>query len=140
MPWGVPGLTNMTIDQVLARGDLTHVGKYQFQLGKGRTLDSLKTRMGLSGSEKLTPELQDRMAVELVYGGWKRPDLTAYVKGSGNLERAVADFNNEWEVGKLGFNVRPYLQRMRAAYVVRGAGAVGRTTNFNKANVTSISY
>ena len=137
---GVPGLTNMTINQILARGDLHHVGMHQLQLGKGRTLDSLKTRMGLTGDEKFTPELQDRMAAELIWGGWKRPALTTYLKGGGNLEKAVADYNEEWEIGKLGFNVRPYLLKMRAAYQVRGAGAVGQAANFSKANVTHISY
>lgn len=139
MPNGIPGLTGMTIKQVQATG-ARHVGMHQFKLGPGQALAELTTRMGLTGNEKFTPELQDRMASELIWGGWKRPDLTAYLKGGGNLERAVADYNNEWEIGKLGFNVRPYLQRMRAAYVVRGAGAVGRTANFSKANVTSIDY
>jgi hypothetical protein len=140
LPGGVPGLTGMTINQILARGDLHHVGMHQLQLGKGRTLDSLKTRMGLTGNEKFTPELQDRMAAELIWGGWKRPALTTYLKGGGNLEKAVADYNEEWQIGKQGFNVRPYLLKMRAAYQVRGAGAVGQAANFSKANVTSISY
>ena len=139
-PNGLPGLTSMSIDQVLAQRDIHHVGKYQLQLGKGRTLDSLKARMGLSGSEKFTPELQDRMAMELMYGGWKRPDLAAYLKGGGNLDRAVQDFNSEWEIGQLGFNVRPYLQRMRAAFVNRGAGAIGRGADFSTTNVKSVSW
>jgi hypothetical protein len=139
MPNGIPGLTGMTLKQVQASG-ARHVGMHQFKLGPGQTLAELTTRMGLTGDEKFTPELQDRMAAELIWGGWKRPALTAFLKGGGNLERAVADYNNEWEIGKLGFNVRPYLLKMRAAYQVRGAGAVGQAGNFSKANVTSISY
>jgi hypothetical protein len=139
MPNGIPGLTGMTIKQVQAAG-ARHVGMHQFKLGPGQTLAELTTRMGLTGDEKFTPELQDRMAAELIWGGWKRPALTAFLKGGGNLERAVADYNNEWEIGKLGFNVRPYLLKMRAAYQVRGAGAVGQAGNFSKANVTSVSY
>lgn len=139
MPNGIPGLTGMTIKQVQASG-ARHVGMHQFKLGPGQTLAELTTRMGLTGNEKFTPELQDRMAAELIWGGWKRPALTSFLKGGGNLERAVADYNNEWEIGKLGFNVRPYLLKMRAAYQVRGAGAVGRSGNFSKANVTSIDY
>ena len=139
MPNGIPGLTGMTIKQVQASG-ARHVGMHQFKLGPGQTLAELTTRMGLTGDEKFTPELQDRMAAELIWGGWKRPALTAFLKGGGNLERAVADYNNEWEIGKLGFNVRPYLLKMRAAYQIRGAGAVGQAANFSKANVTSISY
>jgi hypothetical protein len=113
---------------------------HQFKLGPGQALAELTTRMGLTGNEKFTPELQDRMAAELIWGGWKRPALTAYLKGGGNLEKAVADYNEEWTIGKQGFNVRPYLLKMRAAYQVRGAGAVGQAGNFSKANVTSISY
>jgi hypothetical protein len=139
MPNGIPGLTGMTIKQVQASG-ARHVGKYQFKLGQGQALAELTTRMGLTGNEKFTPELQDRMAAELIWGGWKRPALTAYLKGGGNLEQAVADFNNEWEAGKLTFNARPYLLKMRAAYQVRGAGAVGQAGNFSKANVTYVSY
>ena len=138
-PNGIPGLTGMTLKQVQASG-ARHVGKYQFKLGQGQALAELTTRLGLTGDEKFTPELQDRMAAELIWGGWKRPALTAYLKGGGNLERAVEDFNNEWEAGELTFNARPYLLKMRAAYQVRGAGAVGQTANFSKANVTSISY
>jgi murein DD-endopeptidase MepM/ murein hydrolase activator NlpD len=139
MPNGIPGLTGMTIKQVQASG-ARHVGKYQFKLGQGQALAELTTRLGLTGNEKFTPELQDRMAAELIWGGWKRPALTAYLKGGGNLDQAVADFNNEWEAGKLTFNARPYLLKMRAAYQVRGAGAVGQAGNFSKANVTSVSY
>jgi len=139
LPNGIPGLTSMTIKQVQASG-ARHVGKYQFKLGQGQALAELTTRLGLTGNEKFTPELQDRMAAELIWGGWKRPALTAYLKGGGNLEQAVADFNNEWEAGKLTFNARPYLRKMRAAYQVRGAGAVGQAGNFSKANVTSIDY
>ena len=139
MPNGIPGLTGMTLKQVQASG-ARHVGKYQFKLGQGQALAELTTRLGLTGNEKFTPELQDRMAAELIWGGWKRPALTAYLKGGGNLEQAVADFNNEWEAGKLTFNARPYLLKMRAAYQVRGAGAVGQAGNFSKANVTSVSY
>jgi murein DD-endopeptidase MepM/ murein hydrolase activator NlpD len=139
MPNGIPGLTGMTLKQVQASG-ARHVGKYQFKLGQGQALAELTTRLGLTGDEKFTPELQDRMAAELIWGGWKRPALTAYLKGGGNLEQAVADFNNEWEAGKLTFNARPYLLKMRAAYQVRGAGAVGQAGNFSKANVTSVSY
>ena len=138
-PNGIPGLTGMTIKQVQASG-ARHVGKYQFKLGQGQALAELTTRLGLTGNEKFTPELQDRMAAELIWGGWKRPALTTYLKGGGNLNAAVADFNNEWEAGKLTFNARPYLLKMRAAYQVRGAGAVGQAANFSKANVTSISY
>jgi hypothetical protein len=139
MRQGIPGLTSMTIDQIQGT-KAHHVGKYQLQLGKGRTLDLLKQRMGLTGTEPFTPELQDRMASELIWGGWKRPALTAYLKGGGNLEKAVADFNDEWEAGKLSFDARPYLRRMRAAYQVRGGSAVGLTGNFRKENVPVVNW
>jgi murein DD-endopeptidase MepM/ murein hydrolase activator NlpD len=139
MRQGIPGLTSMTIDQIQGT-KAHHVGKYQLQLGKGRTLDLLKQKMGLTGTEPFTPELQDRMASELIWGGWKRPALTSYLKGGGNLEKAVEDFNNEWEAGKLNFDARPYLRKMRAAYQVRGGGAVGLTGNFRKENIPVVNW
>lgn len=69
-------VSNMTVNQVLAyQKDWTNqqraagipadrcssaIGKYQFIRG---TLESTAKQMGLSGNEKFTPELQDRMAM-----------------------------------------------------------------------------
>jgi muramidase (phage lysozyme) len=66
--WKKP--TELTIDEAISMesdarriaGDYA-VGRYQF---KPRTLGELKKRMGLSGSEVMTPSFQDRMARELL--------------------------------------------------------------------------
>lgn len=62
----------MTLDEVMqlqremkTRGASTGaVGRYQIV---GRTLDRLKGAMGLTGGEKFTPDLQDRLARELLH-------------------------------------------------------------------------
>lgn len=137
-PGGVSGLSKMTVNQVLALPD-HHVGMYQLQLGKGRTLDSLKTRMGLTGNEPFTPELQNRMFTELMFGGWKRPTLTAYLKGGGNLAAAKADFINEWEAGSK-MDLGTWLPKLRAQYLRGGMASMGGTANFSRSNVTSVSW
>lgn len=84
---GPVNLTEMTLDEVdaLQRQMLRHpsngynssaVGRYQIV---GKTLRKLKTRLGLSGEEKFTPELQDRLAKALLegrgYSRWKNGEL-----------------------------------------------------------------
>jgi hypothetical protein len=58
----------MTLDQMMAgsgnRGtESSATGRYQFMK---QTLRGLKQEMGLSGTEKFSPELQDRMALKLL--------------------------------------------------------------------------
>jgi muramidase (phage lysozyme) len=73
-------LSKLTLDQILRwQGQRTAsgspssaTGRYQFMR---KTLLGLKKSMGLTGSEKFTPELQDRMAFQLMrgrgYDRWK---------------------------------------------------------------------
>lgn len=61
-------LSTMTLDRVVdwsrSRGTAsTATGRYQFM---AETLKGLKAEMGLSGAERFTPELQDRMALQLL--------------------------------------------------------------------------
>lgn len=77
-------LTDMTLDQVvefqkhlnITKGH-TPVGRYQII---GSTLKSTMKKMGLSGSEKFTPQLQDKMAIVLAneagLAAWKRGEIT----------------------------------------------------------------
>lgn len=54
----------------------TAIGRYQFLK---RTLEGLQKELGLSGSERFTPELQDRLAVRLLvrrgYSEWWRGEI-----------------------------------------------------------------
>jgi peptidoglycan hydrolase-like protein with peptidoglycan-binding domain len=88
-------LVLMTVDQVIADGprrarDRTGgvkgssaAGRYQFMQN---TLTGLKAQLGLSGSELMTPELQDRLGYQLlVQRGYKRFMLgTLPLKSFGN--------------------------------------------------------
>lgn len=83
-PFGT-NLIGMTVDQVLAlrprhiKGrNYSAAGRYQILKA---TLRDIKAGMGLSGSEKFDPEMQDRMAFWLLddkrgYSRWKRGELT----------------------------------------------------------------
>jgi len=71
-PPGTPRLTSMTLDEVaqlqdemLRRGSPnTPVGKYEMTKD---TLNQFRGALKLSGSEKFTPELQDRLAREILF-------------------------------------------------------------------------
>lgn len=63
-------LTSMTLNEVIAAGPSwtkrfgsSAAGRYQFMRD---TLRDLKAQLGLTGSEKLTPDLQDRLAFALL--------------------------------------------------------------------------
>jgi muramidase (phage lysozyme) len=78
-------LTKMTVDEVMrlqsqmrgAGSPSTAVGAYQFL---GKTLQRLKTEMGLTGEEKFDAALQDKMAVALLkgrgYDDWQDGKIT----------------------------------------------------------------
>lgn len=135
---GRPGLTKMTINQALKLKD-HHIGAYQFQLGDNRTLELLKKNMGLTGNELLTPDLQNRMFLELMYGGWKQPALTAYLKGGTNYAAAERAFQDEWEAG-YKMDLRSWLPKLRAQYArTRGTESVPDLRRLSKANVLSIN-
>lgn len=93
----VPGLSKMTIDQVLAfQRSRVHAGsassatgRYQFIQG---TLASLKSQLGLSGNEVFSPQMQDRLAVSLM----KRRGLDAYVAGKMSATDFANNLAKEW--------------------------------------------
>ena len=73
-------LSRMTVDQVrdlqrdlVRRNGGSAIGRYQIL---DDTLDDLQVRMGLTGSERFTPELQDRMGLLLAqdagFDSWRR--------------------------------------------------------------------
>ncbi|WP_277559423.1 hypothetical protein [Acinetobacter beijerinckii] len=93
----VSNLTNMTIDEILKAnekpfGDSNRInaaGKYQIIAS---TLKNVKKSMGLTGNEKFTPELQDKMFMHLLPQSAKN-----YVEGKKvNKDRAIADISSVW--------------------------------------------
>lgn len=90
-------ITNMTLDEVRARngkglGQWWAVGKYQTIPG---TLDEAARGLKLSGSTKLTPEVQERIGTYLIFQ--KRPALGAYIRGESNdIEAAHKAMAMEW--------------------------------------------
>jgi hypothetical protein len=85
-------LTDKTLDQIQAiQGGMkgsSAIGKYQFMR---KTLNGLRTDLGLTGSELFTPELQDRLAMQL----YRRRMAQARREGGGNgaILKALAQ---EW--------------------------------------------
>ena len=96
-PGGMPSLTSMSVGQVMEMqrlGEAFAVGAYQFI---PETLRGAVQRSGTASDERFSPEVQDRLALELILGGSKRPQLAAYLKGqSGNLNAAERGISNEW--------------------------------------------
>lgn len=96
--------SQMTVAEVqrrqhLPEGDpnrLFAVGKYQIIPG---TMDEVVRGMGLSGNERLTPALQERMFSDYLIAE-KRPDIKAYITGETNgpdgLRRAQIATAREW--------------------------------------------
>ena len=69
------------------------VGAYQLV---PETLEMAMKGAGLSDNTVFTPEVQDRLGVELLIGS-KRPNLAAYIKGeSDDIDAAMLDFAKEW--------------------------------------------
>ena len=136
---GGKNLTEMTLGEIMrfqAIKDpdnpdrLFAVGAYQFIPS---TLKSAMESAGLSKDTVFTPDVQDRLGIELLIGS-KRPKLAAYIKGESNdIEAAMTDFAKEWasapdpKTGKSRYGsgnkakhsvaeTRQALQRARQAY------------------------
>ena len=92
----IPNLTSMTIgsvEQMQQRNKVFAVGAYQFTPG---VLSLARREAGLSPSDQMSPENQNKMAMALIVGS-KRPALAAYVTGkSNNLNAAHYDIAREW--------------------------------------------
>lgn len=68
----------------------TPMGRYQIV---GKTLRSLKNKMGLTGDEQFTPELQDKMFLQLLKGR----GYFEYKAGKLSKEEFLSNLKNEWE-------------------------------------------
>lgn len=88
-------LTESTIGEIMAAQaeGLFAVGRYQFI---PETFASAVRDAGIPEDTVFTPEVQDRLGLQLLLGT-KRPELAAYLKGeSDNLEAAMLEFSKEW--------------------------------------------
>lgn len=89
--------TDMTIDEVLAWQDefvkngkpSNAVGRYQFIRP---TLVGLVDELKISGNEKFTPELQDKLAIRLLH----RRGIVEFAKGEISLEQFANNLSKEW--------------------------------------------
>ena len=120
-PGGFPGLTELSIAEVMAlqdRGEAFAVGAYQFIPG---TLKEAVAQSGIDPSLKFDKNAQDRLAMGLILGGQKRPRLTNYLTGRSNdLNAALTDISLEWAS-------------------VTGAGGVGAYDGDSAGNKASVS-
>ncbi|WP_442865176.1 phage tail tape measure protein [Acinetobacter sp. HY1485] len=93
-------LSKMTINEILQRnklkagdsGRMNAVGKYQIIAS---TMKQAMAQMNLTGNEKFTPEMQEKIFREFLIP--KRKGLNNYLKGNGsNLEQAQYEASMEW--------------------------------------------
>ncbi len=93
----IPNLTNMTIDEILERNKLpigypdriNAAGKYQIIAS---TLKSAKKKMNLTGSEKFSQELQDKIFMHLL-----PQNVKDYIdKKHHNKNEAISSISNMW--------------------------------------------
>lgn len=81
-------LSDMTIAEIMRRQDLPRndpdrlfaVGKFQIIPG---TMEATVNNLGLNGTERFTPALQERMFADYLVDE-KRPSVKAYITGQGN--------------------------------------------------------
>lgn len=95
-------LTSMTFDEVVADGQRrtreygsSACGRYQFMrntLDKANTLADIKGEMRLVGTEKFTPDLQDRMAFHLL----KRRGYEKFISGKLSVTGFGLNLAKEW--------------------------------------------
>ena len=92
-PINLVSMTIGSVEQMQQRNKVFAVGAYQFTPD---VLSLARREAGLSPSDLMSPENQNKMAMALVVGS-KRPDLAAYVTGkSNNLNAAHYDIAREW--------------------------------------------
>ena len=130
-PQGVPGLTNMTIRQVmnLQRQGFNAMGRYQFIPG---TLEETVRDSGINpDTTKFTPEVQDQLFVARLTRSPVRARLGAFLRGESNdIQGAINDLSSEFAVVKnftgrnplagIGGN-KPSIEATEAAQMLRRA-------------------
>ena len=92
-PINLVSMTIGSVEQMQQRNKVFAVGAYQFTPD---VLSLARREAGLSPSDLMSPENQNKMAMALIFGS-KRPALAAYVTGkSNNLNAAHYDIAREW--------------------------------------------
>jgi hypothetical protein len=92
-PINLVSMTIGAVEKMQQRNQIFAAGAYQFTPD---VLSLARREAGLSPSDRMSPENQNKMAMALVTGS-KRPDLAAYVTGkSNNLNAAHYDIAREW--------------------------------------------
>lgn len=93
---GKADLAQLSINHIIAaqsRGSYFAVGKYQIIPS---TLKEAKEKLGLTGNEKFTPEIQEYIFTNYLIGD-KRPAIRDYLNGtSNNLDAALLALSQEW--------------------------------------------
>jgi len=93
---GRADLEKLTVNDIIgaqSRGQFFAVGKYQLI---PTTLKAAKEKLGLTGNEKFTPQLQEHIFANYLIGD-KRPAIRDYLNGtSDNLEAALLALAQEW--------------------------------------------
>ena len=93
---GKADLDKLSINDIIAaqsRGQFYAVGKYQLIPS---TLKEAKEKLGLTGNEKFTPQIQEHIFANYLIGD-KRPAIRDYLNGSSdNLEAALLALAQEW--------------------------------------------
>lgn len=82
-------LTSRSINDVLRLQGTKAAGAYQF---KPKTLKMLMADLNLTGKEKFTPELQDKLATRLL----ERRGLNQYLSGEIDMPRFGLNVSKEW--------------------------------------------
>jgi hypothetical protein len=99
-PDGMPGLSNMTIGQIMAmqqKGTVNAVGRYQFVKDP---LRETVAQLGLSPTTKFTPDVQNQLFMARIQSP-VRAALRDYINGSSNnIDAALRDLSNEFAVVK----------------------------------------
>jgi hypothetical protein len=97
-PDGMPGLSNMTVGQVMAlqqSGRINAAGRYQF------TKDPLRetvAQLGLTPNTRFDQNTQNQLFMARIQSG-VRPSLRDYIQGKGNnIDAALRDLANEFAV------------------------------------------
>lgn len=93
-----PNLTNMTISEVIAYGSKikaktggTPLGRYQIVQG---TLQGILKSAGVSLNDKFSPEIQDKLCVQIMKSAGADPNM--FLMGSVSPEKCVSKWANQW--------------------------------------------
>jgi hypothetical protein len=139
----------MTINQILATDNLSGydrrrmfaTGKYQTVIA---TLKAAKTALGLTGNERYTPEMQERIFREYLFDKAGGGALAAFVvRGHGTVDTAQYAASKEWAsiATPAGYAIGRYhkVNGRKVYYISNGRMSYYERPGQNAANMTSTS-